>query len=310
MYQVKRPAISLNTPVRNTHYHVLKWGQGAAPERPVVLVHGWMDVAASYQFIVDEFSDAFAAKHPIYAPDWRGYGQTPSGGVDNYWLDDYLADLDFLLDALAPNQQVDLIGHSMGGHVAMMYASVRPERIHKLVNLEGFGGPDATPAQAPRRRAKWMDELKTLHKGELALRPYASSEAVAQRLMKTNPRLARTEQSQARAHWLAKEWAKENAQGQWDIQGDAAHKIMGPEITRLDEILASYARLSMPVLAVEASDDSLAQWWKGLYCLADYHERLKSVANCRIEVIPDTGHMLHHDQPAQLAALIEGFLQT
>jgi pimeloyl-ACP methyl ester carboxylesterase len=310
MYPIKRSAVSLQVPVRNTQYHVLKWGQGSAPERPLVLVHGWMDVAASYQFIVDEFSDGFAAKHPIFAPDWRGYGQTPSGGVDNYWLDDYLADLDFLLDALAPGQQVDLIGHSMGGHVAMMYASVRPERIHKLVNLEGFGGPDAQPAQAPRRRAKWMDELKTLHKGELALRPYASSEAVAQRLMKTNPRLARTPESQARAHWLAKEWARENAQGLWEIQGDVAHKIMGPEITRLDEILASYARLNMPVLAVEASDDSLAQWWKGIYSLADYHERLKCVANCRIETIPDTGHMLHHDQPQELATLIESFLAS
>lgn len=310
MYQVKRPFSTLQTPIRNTCYSVLSWGGKQPTGRPLILLHGWMDVGASYQFMVDSLSDPFAANRPIFAPDWRGYGQTPSGGVDNYWLDDYLADLDFLLDALAPGQQVDLIGHSMGGHVAMMYASVRPERIHRLINLEGFGGPDAHPTQAPKRRAKWMDELKALHKGELALKAYASSEAVAQRLMKTNPRLAASPESRERAHWIAKQWAKENEQGLWEIQGDAAHKIMGPEITRADEILASYARLTMPVLAVEASDDSLATWWKGIYSLADYHERLKSIPNCKIEVIADSGHMLQHDQPERLAALIESFLRA
>jgi pimeloyl-ACP methyl ester carboxylesterase len=308
MYQVKRHASSANIKVRNTQYHYLSWGNVNTEHKPVVMVHGWMDVAASYQFMVDCFSDSFMTNRLIVAPDWRGYGQTPSGGVDNYWFDDYLADLDFFLDAVLPGQDIDLIGHSMGGHVAMMYAGARPERIHRLVNLEGFGGPDSKPVHVPKRRAQWMNDLKTLYKGDLDLRPYASSEAVAARLMKTNPRLAATPQTQARAHWLAKQWAKETADGQWAIQGDAAHKIMGSEITREDEILASYERLSMPVLAVEASDDSLGKWWAGKFTLAHYHQRLKSVPNCRVEVIQDAGHMLHHDQPEQLAQMVEDFL--
>ena len=61
-------------------------------------------------------------------------------------------------------------------------------------------------------------------------------------------------------------------------------------------------------LAIEASDDSMGLWWKGKYSLDEYHERLKQVPDAQVVVIQDAGHMLHHDQPEQLALLIEGFL--
>ena len=274
---------------------------------PLVLVHGWMDVAASYQFMVDAFSDVFAAGRTIIAPDWRGFGQTTSaeGGAqaDNYWFPDYLADLDFLLDHYAQNTLVDLVGHSMGGNVAMMYAGVRPERIRKLVNLEGFGLPAAKPAQAPGRYVKWMDELKSLYRGDLGLKSYADAVGVAQRLMKTNPRL-----SIDKAQWLASHWARPDAAGQWRIMGEAGHKITSANIYRAEETLEIYQRISAPVLAVEALSDSMHQWYAGKYTLAHYHERLKHVPNATVAVIADAGHMLHHDQPEQLAQLIEGFL--
>ncbi|MFX9169537.1 alpha/beta hydrolase, partial [Acinetobacter baumannii] len=76
------------------------------------------------------------------------------------WFPDYLGDLEVLLDALLPGQTIDLAGHSMGGNVVMMYAGVRPARIRRLVNFEGFGMPQTTPTQAPRRYAQWLDELK------------------------------------------------------------------------------------------------------------------------------------------------------
>ncbi len=143
MYQVKRQCRSEFVPIRNLTYHVQVWGEPAPGKVPLVMVHGWMDVAASYQFVVD----AFAQDHYIIAPDWRGYGKTESGGADNFWFPDYLADLDFLLDHYAPGQQVNLVGHSMGGNVVMLYGGVRPERIRRLVNLEGL----ACPPPAPRR---------------------------------------------------------------------------------------------------------------------------------------------------------------
>jgi pimeloyl-ACP methyl ester carboxylesterase len=266
---------------------------------PLVMVHGWMDVAASYQFVVD----AFAHDHYVIAPDWRGYGSTQSPDADNYWFPDYLADLDFLIDHYSPQAPVDLVGHSMGGNIAMLYAGSRPSRIRKLVNLEGFGMALTHAAQAPKRYAKWMDELKAFHRGEMALKAYDSVDGVAQRLMKTNKRL-----SLDKANWLARHWAKPDAQGRWRILGDPAHKITNAQLYRVDEVLEIYKSITAPTLAVEASDDSLAQWWQGRYSLAEYHERLRSVPDARTAVIQDAGHMLHHDQPEQLAQLIEGFL--
>ena len=299
MYQVQRPPRSEFVPIRNLSYHVQIWGAPAPAKTPLVMVHGWMDVAASYQFVVD----ALSHDHYVIAPDWRGYGKTSSGGADNFWFPDYLADLDFLLDHYAPNQAVNLVGHSMGGNVVMHYAGIRPERIRRLVNLEGFGMPATTPDQAPGRYAKWMDELKKLHAGEMDLRPYSAPTGVARRLMKTNPRL-----SADKAEWLARHWAQENMQGEWNILGEPAHKLSNANLYRVEEVRALYQRLSMPVLAVEASDNSLDFWWKGKFTLAQYHERIQAVPNLEIARIEDAGHMMHHDQPEVLAALIERFI--
>ena len=303
MYQARQPAHSEFTPVRNLKYHVLRWGEPRTSLPPLVLMHGWMDVAASYQFVVDAFSDDFLRGRSIIAADWRGFGLTECPGHDNYWFPDYLADLDALLDHHAGDQPVDLVGHSMGGNVVMLYAGVRPQRIRRLVNLEGFGMPATRPEKAPRRYVQWLDELKSLHRGEMALKTYADADGVARRLMKTNPRLP-----QDKAQWLARQWARPNAQGQWEILGDAAHKIVNAQLYRVEEVLACFAQISAPVLSVEASDNQMDQWWQGKYTLAEFHERLKSVQNLRQAVIQDAGHMLHHDQPEQLARLIENFL--
>ena len=299
MYQAKRHSRSEFVPIRQLQYHVRVWGEPAADKIPLVMVHGWMDVAASYQFMVD----AFSQDHYVIAPDWRGYGLTDSGGADNFWQADYLADLDFLLDHYAPGRAVNLVGHSMGGGVVMLYAGIRPERVRRLVNLEGFGMPATTPDQAAGRYARWMDELKQLHRGEKALRPYPDSAGVARRLTKTNPRL-----SPDKAAWLAQHWARQNSRGEWQILGEAAHKLANANLYRLDEVMAIYALISMPTLAVEADHNQLNEWWKGRLNLAEHHRRLSVLPQVKIARIQHAGHMMHHDQPEQLAALIEGFI--
>jgi pimeloyl-ACP methyl ester carboxylesterase len=300
MYQPKKVPRSEFVSIRNLKYHVLVWGEPAPGKVPLVMVHGWMDVAASYQFMVDAFGDDDLH---VIAPDWRGYGLTESPAVDNYAFPDYFGDLDFLLDHYSPDAPVNLVGHSMGGNIVMLYAGMRPERIRRLVNLEGFGMALTHPAGAAKRYAKWMDELKAFHKGEMQLKSYDSADGVARRLMKTNKRLA-----QDKADWLATQWARPDENGTWRILGDAAHKITNAQQYRVDEALELYKRITAPTLAVEASDDSLAGWWQGKYTLEEYHERLKNVANCRIERVEDAGHMIHHDQPEVLASLIEQFL--
>ena len=150
-----KPSDSEFLEIRGLRYHVRRWPRDGAPR--MFLLHGWMDVSASFQFVVD----ALPREWDVYAPDWRGYGLTQWGGSDCYWFADYIADLDRLLEILQPDAPVNLVGHSLGGNVAAMYAGIRPQRVAKLVNLEGFGLAPTLPEQAPRRYARWLDELHT-----------------------------------------------------------------------------------------------------------------------------------------------------
>ena len=304
MYKEKHTSRTEFVPIRGLKYHVLRWGpdnSGPGHCPPLVLLHGWMDVSASFQFVVD----ALQSERWIISPDWRGYGLSDPGATDNFWFPDYLADLDALLDHLCPEQSIDLVGHSMGGHVAMLYSGVRPERIRRLVNLEGFGMAATVPAQAPGRYAQWLDQLRQLRLGEMVLRPYADQDGVAQRLMKNNPRL-----SADKAQWLAPHWAEQQADGQWIIRGHPAHKVVNAQLYQVEETKAVYQRISAPTLVVHASDDSLQTWWKGKYGREEFHQRASVVPQLQHVTLPDTGHMLHHDQPQALADMIEAFLAS
>jgi len=296
VYTARRAHRSEFLNLRGLRHHLLRWGQ-PLPGRPLlVMVHGWMDVGASFQFVVD----ALAEDRDIVALDWRGFGLSATTGADCYWFPDYLGDLDALLDALSPDAPVDLLGHSMGGNVAMSYAGVRPQRIRRLVNLEGFGMPDISPAAAPARLARWLDELKD----PPSLRPYATLADVAERLRKNNPRLPAD-----KAAWLAGHWARETPEG-FQLNADPAHKLANPMLYRKAEVLACWQRIAAPTLWVEGSDDQLTRFWGTRYPREDFEARLALVPELRRTVLQDAGHMLHHDQPEALAAALDGFLSS
>jgi len=277
--------------IRGLRYHVRRWA-GDSPRR-VVLLHGWMDVSASFQFLVDALGPGWDA----YAPDWRGYGLTEWSGADCYWFPDYLADLDALLDHISPQAPVDLIGHSLGGNVAALYAGVRPERVARLVNLEGFGLAPTRPEQAPGRYRRWLDELRTPPR----LKPYPNFAALADRLQANNPRLARE-----RAEFLARHWGREEPDGTVTLRADPAHKVINPVLYRYEEALAIWREVAAPTLWVEAAESDSARRMK--IPAEQLAERRAAFRHLRYATVADAGHMLHHDQPERLARLIEEFL--
>jgi len=301
-YTELRPGRARLVPVRNVHYQLREWGDASlvTPERPLlVLTHGWMDVGASFQFIVDELARLEGPARYVVALDWRGFGGSTSGGADAFWFPDYVGDLDTLLDALSPDAPVDLVGHSMGGNVVMTYAGVRPARIRRLVNLEGFGLPESQPDQAPERLAKWLDELKA----PASLRSYESVDEVAARLRKNNARL-----SADKAAWLAPHWSAQRADGRWHILGDPAHKLDNPMLYRREEVMAGWQRITAPVLWVEGADTDVTKFWGNRYPRADFEARLARVPHLERLLLENCGHMLHHDQPAAVAARMQAFL--
>jgi len=294
IYQPVRQSRSEFLTIRGLRYHVRVWdpAPGGEPAGTLVMLHGWMDVSASFQFLVD----ALAGNWRVFAPDWRGYGLTGSPQSDCYWFPDYIADLDFLLDALSPGQPVDLVAHSMGGNVAMLYAGVRPQRVRTLVNLEGVGLPATRPEQAPGRYARWIDELK--HGARL--RDYASHDEVAERLMRNNPRL-----SSEYAGFLARHWALERPDGRLALAGDPAHKIVNAHLYNLAEVLACWRQIRADVLLVLAGRNERV---RGFVASPGYQRRLAALRSVVTATIEEAGHMMHHDQPAQVAKLVEDFV--
>ena len=281
-------------PVRTLRCHVRHWGREGAPK--LFMLHGWMDVSASFQFVID----CLRGDWHVIAPDWRGFGLSEWSPADTYWYPDYLADLDVLLDHYAPGEAVNLLGHSMGGNIASLYAGIRPERIARLINLEGFGLRTSVPAQAPGQFARWLDGLKN----PASLRSYPSREAVAARLQKTNPRL-----SDERAAFLSAHWSAPNESGEWAILGDPVHKQPGPFLYHTEDVLACWKRITAPVLWVEAADTNMWEWMGPKeQARAEVDRRLGHLQNVQAHMMMDAGHMLHHDQPEALAQLIEDFL--
>ncbi len=143
--------------VRGVRHRLTWWGERTSD--PIVLLHGYLDCGATWQFLVDRLP----ASWTLVAPDWRGFGDSEwvSAG---YWFPDYFADLDALLDMLTPQSRARVIGHSMGANVAKMYGGIRPQRLQWLANLEGLGLARTRPEEAPKRYAHWLDEVKTRSK--------------------------------------------------------------------------------------------------------------------------------------------------
>ena len=105
-----------------------------------MLVHGFMDAAGTWDLV----APALAAKGlRVLAPDMRGFGdgaRAPKGSY--YHFVDYVFDLADLVDALSPGEPIALVGHSMGGTIATLFAGTFPERVARLAIVEGVGPPD------------------------------------------------------------------------------------------------------------------------------------------------------------------------
>jgi pimeloyl-ACP methyl ester carboxylesterase len=285
-----KPSRSHILQVRGLRYHVRTWGDKADPK--LVLLHGWMDVSASFQFLVD----ALRGDWHVIAPDWRGFGLS-EWAPNGYWFPDYIADLEVLLRQLSPDAAVNLVGHSMGGNVAGLYAGIRPDRVSNLALLEGFGLPRTAPPAAPKRFEKWFEEIAH----PPSFKPYASFEEVEARLMQNNRRLSRE-----RARFLAPHWANRLDSGEVMLNSDPAHKMVNPVLYRLEEAIACWKRVTAPVLWVWGDGQWMRQWLKDNP--ADMEERRAAFASLAEHTIPDAGHMLHHDQPERLAQTLEAFL--
>jgi pimeloyl-ACP methyl ester carboxylesterase len=257
-----------------------------------VLLHGFQDCGATWQFLVDCLPET----QSLVAPDWRGFGGS-DWAPDGYWFPDYLADLEALLEQLVPKSPARVISHSMGANVAALYAGIRPDRLGWLVNLEGIGLRRTSPESAPDRYARWLDEIRE----PLVEGRYASVRELAEVLIRRNPRLTAD-----RAQFVARAWTRDTDSGV-RLAFDPRHRFVNPVLYRREEAEACWARVQIPMLLVAGAGSSHQE-----RRFADFSDELvkRLFRNVKIVTLPGVGHMMHHEDPAAVAAAVGEFTRA
>lgn len=290
-YQAVVPAREENITVRGIRHRVMHWGEQGAPL--VWLLHGFQDCSDTFQFLVD----ALPRRFHFLAPDWRGFGGSERNN-STYWFQDYLADLDALLD----HYGIDLatiVGHSMGGHIGSLYAGVRADRVRAIASLEGFGLPRIKAEVAPDRLGQWLDELRRGVKETI----YDSPERLAQVLHQRNPRLSPTH-----ARFIAQCWTKPVEGGGVMLRFDPWHRLINPVLYRREEAEACWRRITAPTLVMLGGQSEYRQRL-GTHDGSEELQRFKSCfARLEIQDFPQLGHMMHHEAPEEVAAPLGAWL--
>lgn len=279
-YEPRHAPRRVSQTLRGVDYSILEWGDRQSPL--FVWLHGFADCAATFQFVVDELQHEWF----VVAPDWRGFGGTHVD-AQAFWFPDYLADLDHLLQHYSPDEPVNLVGHSMGGNVAGLYAGSMPDRVARLVNVEGFGLADTDPADAPGRYRDWLLRSRNLPAPTVR----ESLNTLRAAIERRNPRIGAE-----RAAYVARQWASETAEGPVVLHAHAAHKLPNPVLYRRAEAEACWKKVQAPVLLVAGRRSEFPS-----------PEALPFPDRCTVW-IDDAGHMPHLEQPAALAGAIERFL--
>ncbi|HZP12871.1 MAG TPA: alpha/beta hydrolase [Nevskiaceae bacterium] len=274
--------------VRGLRYHLRHFGAAGAPK--VFLLHGFLDCSATWV----EVGAALGAKFHVIAPDMRGFGETQWTNVD-YWFPDYVADLDGIVQQIARDEPLRLVGHSMGAQIASLYAGFRPERVAKLVILDGLFLPDMPAEIAPKRGRKWLNEVLDPPKQKY----YASFEELAERIRKKHPQL-----SNARSLWVARGWGRLEPDGRIGLCADPMHRMSGPGLYKAAESAAIWREITAETLFVDAEKSVFAK----AISKDEKAMRRACFRNMQEAEIAGAGHMLNFDAPEETAKAILGFL--
>ena len=278
--------------VRGLQYHLHEWGDSSKPL--LIILHGWMDCGASFKYLVPYLTDQFY----IVAPDLRGFGE--SEHVDNgYWVPDYIADLDVIVDHYSPDKKATLIGHSMGANIVLMYAGLLYEKVDKVIALDSLGLPESKSSDTPIKQRLWLKEVLSNE----PVKVYESKEQLIASIKAMNPDL-----SDALVNDLCDLWAKPAAkEGTFQLKHDHKHRYTNPYRYLFDDVKEVWSEITAQVSIVMAE-----QSW--VYESAEKSGRIDTareileVDDSAYFLIEDSGHMLHLQQPRLTASAIKDFL--
>ncbi len=266
--------------------HYVVWGDEANP--PLLLIHGGLDHARSW----DPVARALIDRYAVYALDLRGHGDSQWAIGSQYSLPDFVLDVATLGDVLN-RRPLTLIGHSMGGAIALQYAGVYPEGMAKVVAIEGLGPGVVEQRLAHVRMRQWIDGMHSLEQR----RPhrYASLEDAAARMRQANPRL-----TAEMARHLALHGTLRNEDGSLSWKFDNYVRIRSPYGFNMEDARAIWNQIPCPVLLVRGQESWASD--------PEKDSRASAFRDYRAVAVPDAGHWVHHDQLDRFLAVVEEFL--
>ncbi len=257
----------------------------------VLLLHGYMDAGGTWDLLAPYLA---RAGHDVVAPDLRGFGASDAVGAGGYYhFPDYVADVAKLVDRLAP-ARLAVVGHSMGGTVATLYAGAQPQRVWRLALIEGVGTLGSEPEHAVDRMGIWLDNLRALDRSP---RPVASMDEAVSRLGKNHPRVP-IEILRTRAPLLT----RTDPEGRLFWAYDPLHRTRSPTPFHLEAFRGFLRRIACPTLFVGGGP---LGWHP-----PDEEERVALLRDVRTVDIPGAGHMVHWTAPEALAGALVPFLDA
>ncbi len=271
--------------------HYVDWGNPTAP--PLILVHGGRDHCRNWDWVAQDLR----RDYHVIAPDLRGHGDSAHSVSGDYSLTAHVYDLAQLIhqQGLAP---VRIVAHSLGGNIALRYAGLYPEKVSKLVAIEGLGlSPAMEAARANRsiveRLTTWIDEERAL--AARLPRRYASIDEALERMQGENKHL-----TPQKARYLTVHGISQNEDGSYSWKFDNYVRSFAPVDLTPDERHELWSRITCPTLLVYGAES----WASN----PEKDGRIRHFGNARVVSFERAGHWVHHDRPEDFLAEVRGFL--
>jgi pimeloyl-ACP methyl ester carboxylesterase len=268
--------------------HYVDWGSHDKP--PLLLIHGGRDHARNWDWVAQELR----RDYHIIAPDLRGHGDSQWAIGGSYSMVDYVLDVAQLLDAVQAFP-ITIIAHSLGGSIALQYAGVYPERVTKVVAIEGLGPPPSMIRNAPphERMQHWIAEMQSLARRHP--RRYKSLEECVDRMREANPHLS---PEVARHLTIHGSYRDEDGTYLWKFDNNV--RAASPYLYSMDDAREIWGRITCPVLLLRGTESWASD--------PEKDGRASAFKNYEFHNIEKAGHWVHHDQLDVFLRLVRDFL--
>jgi pimeloyl-ACP methyl ester carboxylesterase len=271
--------------------HYVDWGNESAP--PLLLVHGGKDHARSWDYVARALRDDYH----VIVPDLRGHGDSAWAFGGHYTINEFVLDIAQLIDTLELHP-VTIVAHSLGGAVSLQYAGVYPERVERLVAIEGMGPPPKMIEERMsvphwQRVRDWIQQVRALSARQP--RRYPSIDAAAARMQEENSFLSPEQARHLTIHGVAR-----NEDGTFSWKFDNYTRAFYPQSWNMDERKSMLARITCPTLLVRGTESWASD--------PEKDGRMDAIQDARVANIEGAGHWVHHDRLDEFLRVVRTFL--